>query len=312
MEKGTNVIMVPHGILIDVGDDNSNVWLRSFQLRELNGYDEQFLSTLENDYSPSTKTTKLLSRVVILVTDLRPTPTLSSSSLEAYHAKDGSSVDFTEMVCQMTVGDRVAILLNLRKLTLGEIMHCEINCPSCKEIIFIDLSVSNLLQPVESLPKTEYEIKIDNFTLKVRLPNGRDQGAMLSSYGNTTILQSASQAASDAIRSFIVSSEPSLPDVISDDFVAKLGSEMEKLDPQSNILLNIECPTCKDSFQTPFFIEDFFFQEISAIQGQVEEEIHWLAYHYHWSEKDILSLTMKRRKRYVDLINRSLYGDDDG
>jgi hypothetical protein len=34
--------------------------------------------------------------------------------------------------------------------------------------------------------------------------------------------------------------------------------------------------------------------------------VHWLAFHYHWSEESILSLTSKKRRRYVEFINDSL------
>jgi hypothetical protein len=32
------------------------------------------------------------------------------------------------------------------------------------------------------------------------------------------------------------------------------------------------------------------------------EEVHYLAFHYHWSEKDILSMTRSKRRRYLAIL----------
>ena len=56
--------------------------------------------------------------------------------------------------------------------------------------------------------------------------------------------------------------------------------------------------------------EDFIFHEISAREQEFEQEVHWMAFNYHWSENTILSLPIKKRKRYVELINRTLSGEE--
>ncbi len=35
---------------------------------------------------------------------------------------------------------------------------------------------------------------------------------------------------------------------------------------------------------------------------QLYSEVHFLAFHYHWSEKEILSMSRDRRKMYVELL----------
>jgi hypothetical protein len=32
------------------------------------------------------------------------------------------------------------------------------------------------------------------------------------------------------------------------------------------------------------------------------EEIHYLAYHYHWTERDILEMPRAKRRRYLNLL----------
>jgi len=36
------------------------------------------------------------------------------------------------------------------------------------------------------------------------------------------------------------------------------------------------------------------------------EEVHYLAFHYHWSEKDILSMTRSKRRRYLAILAEKL------
>jgi hypothetical protein len=119
----------------------------------------------------------------------------------------------------------------------------------------------------------------------------------------------SNKKADELVRSCIISSDPPLPDTFTDDLFTLISSELGKLDPQADLVLDLACPACKHSFQTVFNAEDFIFQEITSRRSQLEREVHWLAFNYHWSEDSILSLPLVKRKRYVDLINRTLSGE---
>ena len=36
------------------------------------------------------------------------------------------------------------------------------------------------------------------------------------------------------------------------------------------------------------------------------KDIHLLAFYYHWSENEIMSMTIKKRKKYIQLLNEEL------
>lgn len=40
-------------------------------------------------------------------------------------------------------------------------------------------------------------------------------------------------------------------------------------------------------------------------------EVHIIAYYYHWGEKEILSLPIFKRSKYVDLIDRQIKAEND-
>ena len=86
---------------------------------------------------------------------------------------------------------------------------------------------------------------------------------------------------------------------------------LEEIDPLSNIYLHLLCPECGHSFQASLRVEEFVLGELGMMSGnnQLEREVHWLAFHYHWSEEEILSLPTAKRKRYVELVNATLAGE---
>lgn len=270
------IVTIPHGIPIN------GSWLRQVGLRELNGYDEQLLAEASN-YPLPFRTTALLERVI----------KFGNGTVESSN---------TEIIRRLTEGDRIALILHIRRMTFGDKLQCVLSCSNCKEGISLDLSILDLLQPSIPDPSSEYVVNVENFTLKIRPVTGADLEYLFDNGDESNTVE-------QLMRSCIISSDPPLPEKLTDDFIATISSRLEELDPQADLVLDMVCPACQHSFQTPFNAEDFIFGEISTRQSQLEREVHWLAFNYHWSEDSILSLPLKKRKRYVDLINRTLSGE---
>jgi hypothetical protein len=267
---------IPHGF------PSSDRWVQKTEIRQLNGYDEQALAAIHNDFSPY-KTTLLLSRTV----------TFGDLS-EKQNAK--------EIIRHLTVGDRVALTLQLRKACFGPILNSVLECPACKEQLSLDIPINSLLQPAKQNPQATYQLELDGFSLTVRPLTGIDLEDVAACPGKDNLSE-------QLLRSCIVTSKPVLPKVLSREFRDALSGKLNEIDPQADIVLNVNCPACNSSFQAPLDIEAYFFQEIESRQSQLEREVHWIAFHYHWGEKDILSLPINKRKRYVELINTTLSGE---
>jgi len=77
---------------------------------------------------------------------------------------------------------------------------------------------------------------------------------------------------------------------------------MAELDPQAELLLNLSCPVCGHAFSTVFDTATFLFQELARRAGNLYREVHLLAFHYHWSEAEIMGMTAAKRHRYLDLL----------
>lgn len=268
------IVKIPHGFL------SNGSWIRQAQLRQLNGYDEEYLAETRELPIPL-RTTGLLKRIVKF--------------------ENMKESDAPETVRHLTVGDRVALIFHLRKLLFGDKLECLLTCPACKDDMSLSLSISQLLQPMVPHPQSEYVAKAGKFVLRLRPVTGADLEELLG--------DEQSDKSERLVRSCIVFSKPPLPDKFTDNILAMVSSKLGELDPQADLVLELSCPTCGHSFQNAFDVEKFIFQEIEMRQEQLEQEVHWLAFNYNWSEETILSLPLTKRKRYVELINRTLSGE---
>ncbi len=281
-------VTLPRGILAE------GQWHRTAWLRPLSGRDEAFLGEEGRVLPAALRATALLSRCVRRMGPLsRVTP---------------------ESVRALTIGDREALLLSLRRLTLGDTLSCVVVCTNvpCREKMDLDLAVGDLLCAPYSHAQERYEATIsDNGTtyrVRFRLPTGADQEAAVRAP-----LDDPSDAAALLLHRCV---EWSVADDGDDQqatalppSVARVVSQrMANLDPQAELLLNLTCPSCGTAFSAPFDAADYFFRELSGRLRDLYREVHLLAFHYHWSEPAIMAMTGAKRRLYLGLLSDALNG----
>lgn len=282
--------------------------------RQLTGYDERYIAETKN--LPSFKrSVYLLNRLMIFPMD--------------YSGLTNS--ERIDKIFRFTIGQRSSLMLYLRQLIFGDNFQCVADCPECKSEMSLDLSINKILQLNENSAelKTQYDLRIDKFSMQIRPLNGYDQETLVtfqlkkkdkkpdvdkknndiynendSLYNDDRRYESLSKLA----KLCIITSEPliSAYDELSVDIISAISEKLEQIEPISNIILNLTCYKCNHSLQTPFYVEDFILHEIDLRKPQLEWEIHWIAFNYHWSEKEILSLSLNQRKNYIELINKTL------
>jgi hypothetical protein len=280
-------VAIPRGVPAIDGSS----WIQKVKLRQLNGYDEQFLLDVQNSLLPIHACSIALLKRVVSFGDY-------TEMLE--------NDDIDEILRHLSIGDRTALLLHLRKMTFGDLLKCALACPSCSKYMSLDFSVTDILHISHSKPQKDYDLEIAGFSLKVRPLTGADQELIFDKYGKA---DNNNKISEELVRSCILYSNHSLPKSLPDDFIFTISSKLDEIDPLSDIVFNLICPNCQHTFQTLFDAERFIFHEIGLRQNQLEREIHWLAFNYKWTESEILSLPLKKRKRYVELINATLSGE---
>ena len=264
---------------------------RQAVLRPLTGADEAFLVESPG-LSPARRTTAVLARCLVRL---------------GSRARAGE-----EAVRSLSVGDREALVLHLRRLTLGERIDCVLVCgaPGCGEKMDLELSVEGLLPPTAPRPPShELTLEADGraYHITFRLPTGADQEAA------ARVAPADPEAAAELLLARCV-------ERIEDDdggpverlpaaLAEPLAAAMAELDPQAELRLDVRCPSCDAPATVLFDAALYFFDELAQRSARLYREVHTLALHYHWSEAEILGMTAAKRARYLALLDEALAED---
>jgi hypothetical protein len=256
------------------------------ELCPLTGRDEAFLLEECESLLPAQWTTALLSRCV---TRLGPWSAVTA-----------------ETVRSLAVGDREALTLHLRRLTLGSRLQCVLKCPlaACNEPLDLELNVGEFLLPPYQDPKPFYEVTIPGngaaYKVRFRLPTGADQEAAAA-----LARQDPAAGADLVLRrclELVLREDDEPAEALPAAVMAEISRMMAELDPQAELTLNMTCPVCGHAFSTIFDPASYFSQELASRVKHLYREVHQLAFHYHWGEAEIMGMTARKRQRYLDLL----------
>jgi hypothetical protein len=270
----------PISITLPGGVWRGEALCRDATVRAMTGADEEFLAACGR-LLPAERTTALLTRCMVALGERSPV-----------------SVDD---VRSLTVGDREALLLWIRRLTLGDRIESVVSCPaaSCGEAIDVSISVGDLLLPPYDQPGPWFEASVEEGgsqkRVRFRAVNGADQEEAARA------AQAGVETAGDLLARRCVqglSGEES----VTPELRQALSRLLTEVDPQAEITLHITCPACDHRFAVLLDAGSYLGSEALARSTSLFREVHLLAFHYHWSEADIFAMTPSRRRRYLDLL----------
>ncbi|HET7035606.1 MAG TPA: hypothetical protein VFI42_08000 [Thermomicrobiaceae bacterium] len=270
-------VEVPGGIWLDGA---AQAPVREFVLRPVDGDDEVFLLGLADSALPSERASALLARCLL---------------------------DGAEVVRSLSAGDREALLLHLRRLTLGDRLECLLHCPAgeCGEAMEFTLRATDLLMPPyhEARPSYDVAVEFDGARHEVtfRLPTSADLD-----HAATLARHDAEAGARELLRRCVArvarGGVPLALEALPASARAAIATAMAAHDPQAEIELDLACPSCGAAFSVIFDAATFFLQELDRRGERLLQEVHFLAWHYHWSEREILAMPARRRARYIELL----------
>lgn len=235
-----------------------------------------------------------LSRVDLDVDFNAPPPLLAVRVLE-------SCIDQREHgendVLQWSLAQRLQYLLQLVKATRGDALVLDVNCPhdDCRTSVELPIQLSWFMQPVADEP---LECRVDEHTcLQLRLPNGYDQLAWMN-------LDDRSDQEALMARSLLLSvnNQPAGEIDVDARWLSCMEQTLETRDPLMTLELESDCPNCGRHFSLPLDLEQQLLSLLQQEQAHLYRQIHVLAQHYHWNENDIMDLSPRRRRYYLDLL----------
>jgi hypothetical protein len=254
-----------------------------------------------------------------LEADSRLAPAARVTALLARHVVGNAAaaaVDALTVARSLSVGDREAVLLHLRRERFGNDLDCLVDCPTpnCGEPVSVELRVSELLLPPYENPRPSYELGAEHagiaYRIRFRLPIGADlEAAALASQADPTA------GTRLLVRNCVLAIQPRPADNAADALTSALEADLSQAvlahDPQAELQLDLECPSCGNRFSTFFDTGAFLIDELERESAVEQAEVESLAFYYHWPEREILAMSRARRRSYLDLLAQRLGAEAD-
>ncbi len=288
--------MISHICELPVGyRDESGTVHRRAVYRPLSGREEEILAVRDSTSSAAALVSEVLASCIEAIGDICP--------ITVDHARG------------LSVSDRQYLLLKLRGVTFGEKVQAIVQCPMvrCNAKVDIDFHLSQLPVPKSNTP-LEYKFQLSDEAyqqlsehtkrdVRFRLPLGSDQEAiavMVSSNEAKALSQLLSYCLITIgdIEQPTLEQTQSLPSLVR----REIEQQLEEVTPETEMVMDVVCPECGCEFSAPFNIQDFFFGELKINDTVLRKEVHYLAYHYHWSETEIMTMPRQKRRQYIDTL----------
>lgn len=204
-----------------------------------------------------------------------------------------------DALASMTVGQRDAGLLALRKWAFGSELAGVVVCPGCGERLELNFGIEDIRVGSEAEPEGGMSLTACGYELRFRLPNSLDLIAL------------EEQADPDRSRLLLFrrcllsarrDGEEEFTDQLSADVIDAVAECMAEHDPQADVQLAGACPLCGYQWRGVLDIVSFLWSEIDAWAQRLLREVHILASTYGWHERDILALSPCRRQLYLEMV----------
>ena len=201
-------------------------------------------------------------------------------------------------LAELSIGQRDALLFALRGLTFGPRLNMFSECPSCHEQLQFSIDTPELLADYRIPEESELQMKSEGYFVEFRLPNS----AALAATANRSIDEAyqtlLGQCVIRARQDEMEVTSSALPETV----ISALVSKMLEYDPLSEVVFNLDCPTCGHRWPIVLDIVSFFWAELELQVRHLLREVHILAQAYGWPEGEILTMSAWRRQHYINMV----------
>lgn len=195
----------------------------------------------------------------------------------------------------LTSAARDRLLAAIYQQIYGEMVISSPACSRCGQAFDLSFSLIDVLEQFQALPVPADGVYESPRGVAFRLPNGRDEMA---------ILGKSLAAARAHLLSACLSVRGAQIDAStwSADDLAAIEDAMEAAAPLINLDLVAVCPECAAQQKIRFDIGTYLLGRLRADHARLTSEVHALALTYHWGLHEILWLSRAERGRYLALI----------
>lgn len=212
-----------------------------FALREMTGYEEEYLEVHGAESNTSELVNQILARCLVAPGQD------CGAALEAVRA--------------LPVAHRDAALIELRRRSLGPHVSSEVNCPSCGEGVAVEFDLAEIPLEVPAAPaRIEHQLS-DGRCAVVRLPTAGDQADLLArdlesmAARRTWMLARLVERLGDEQGPF----DPQRAKALTTRTRRELEAALEEAVPDLDLRMGVLCRGCGHEFSAPFDVAGFFF-----------------------------------------------------
>jgi hypothetical protein len=195
----------------------------------------------------------------------------------------------------LTCGARDARLLAVRALTLGHRMAVVTACPACGVRVELDFTAADVGLGDDPPTGGESEREIGGHRLVLRPATADDLVAAEREPGPAA-------AAARLLERCVLSIDGARGALPPPELAGPIEDALESLDAAATPEIVTTCPECRHRWSAWFDAAAFFWDEIQALVPRLLADVAVLARHYHWSEREILSMPASRRQFYLEAI----------
>ncbi len=204
-----------------------------------------------------------------------------------------------EDLASLSVGRRDALLLALRERLFGLGLEGITDCPSCGEKLDLGFTVSDIRINTTPRQPSRMSLEMDGYEVVFRLPDSNDLALLVLDDGLEAGRKTLLDRCLLAVR---VKGKEQPFRTLPQEIISALCERMSQADPQAEIELQLDCPTCSHRWVALFDILPFLWSEIESRVRRIFCEIHLLARSYGWREADILAMSPLRRQTYMEML----------
>ena len=199
----------------------------------------------------------------------------------------------------LTVGQRNAVLLEVHARAFGERLDGFVRCPACDEALEVSLGAAEVRAILAAEPSFgEHALVHDGYALRFRLVTCAD---LDDAAGAEDVDEARRVLVERCVLEARREDEPVRAEDLPEDVVVTLADRLARLDPQADISLAISCPECEHEWRAALDAASFLWSRVSLAARRLLEEVHVLAASYGWTETDVLTLSRRRRRMYLEL-----------
>jgi hypothetical protein len=200
----------------------------------------------------------------------------------------------------LPLGERDRRLLALREGTLGCGIEGVARCPGCGEPLDVSIDTRDLRTGADGAAAPELTLSRGGLELRFRVPTSLD---LLAAEGCRGVEEARRLLAERCVVEARLDGLAVPAAELREEDVAALAAALAEADPGAELLLELRCPACGHGWWEILDVASFFWTELEVQARRLLREVHVLARAYGWREADVLSLSHRRRRLYLEMVS---------